>query len=117
VVGQTIRVLSAHAVTVTHGATTIVLRGGIDFVMAAGDTLTLTMFVAGVWQEIGRKVAGVETLANVLVSTDLEIDGDLNHDGTEVGFYGTAPIAQQTGVAVTAGGIHAALVNLGLITS
>jgi hypothetical protein len=34
-----------------------------------------------------------------------------------VGFYGTAPIAQQTGVAVTAGAIHAALVALGLITA
>lgn len=32
-----------------------------------------------------------------------------------VGFYGTLPIAKQTGVAVTAAGIHAALVNLGLI--
>jgi len=34
-----------------------------------------------------------------------------------VGFYGTAPIVLQTGVAVTAGGIHAALVALGLITA
>lgn len=34
-----------------------------------------------------------------------------------LGFYGTTPIAQQTGVAVTAAGIHAALVNLGLITA
>lgn len=34
-----------------------------------------------------------------------------------VGFYGTAPIAKQTGVAVTAEGIHAALVNLGLIAA
>lgn len=34
-----------------------------------------------------------------------------------VGFYGTAAIVQQTGVAVTAAGIHAALVNLGLITA
>lgn len=33
-----------------------------------------------------------------------------------VGFYGTASIARQLGVAVTAAGIHAALVNLGLIT-
>lgn len=47
----------------------------------------------------------------------VEIDGDLNHDGSNVGFYGTAPVAQQTGVAVTAAGIHAALVNLGLITA
>lgn len=35
----------------------------------------------------------------------------------QVGFYVTAPISLQTGVAVTAAGIHAALVNLGLITA
>lgn len=55
--------------------------------------------------------------ANHLFSDNVELDGDLNHDGTNVGFYGTTPIAQQTGVAVTAAGIHAALVNLGLITA
>jgi len=37
--------------------------------------------------------------------------------GASVGFYGTTPIALQTGVAVTAAGIHAALVALGLITA
>ena len=35
----------------------------------------------------------------------------------KIGFYGTAPTAQQTGVAVSAIGIHEALVNLGLITA
>ncbi len=35
---------------------------------------------------------------------------------TKVGFYVTAPVAKQTGVAVSSAGIHAALVNLGLIT-
>lgn len=49
--------------------------------------------------------------------TELELDAALNHDGTEVGFYGATPVAQQTGVAVTAAGVHAALVNLGLITA
>ena len=34
-----------------------------------------------------------------------------------VAFYGTAAIALQTGVAVSSAGIHAALVNLGLITA
>lgn len=34
-----------------------------------------------------------------------------------LGFYVTAPIVLQTGVAVTEAGIHAALVNLGLITA
>lgn len=37
--------------------------------------------------------------------------------GGTVGFYGVTPVALQTGVAVTAGGIHAALVNLNLITA
>lgn len=35
----------------------------------------------------------------------------------DVGFYAATPVAQQTGVAVTAAAIHAALVNLGLITA
>lgn len=51
------------------------------------------------------------------VAGEIELDGALNHDGTTVGFYGTAPTTQQTGVAVTAAAIHAALVNLGLITA
>lgn len=34
-----------------------------------------------------------------------------------MGFFGTAPIAKPTGVAVTAAGIHAALVSLGLIAA
>ena len=55
--------------------------------------------------------------ANHIFSDAVELDGDLNHDGSNVGFYGTAPVALQTGVAVTAAGIHAALVNLGLITA
>jgi hypothetical protein len=38
------------------------------------------------------------------------------HNGN-LGFYGTAPIAKQVGVAVTAAAIHAALVNLGLIAA
>lgn len=41
----------------------------------------------------------------------------LGGTGGTIGFYGTAPIALQEGVAVTAGGIHAALVALGLITA
>ena len=51
----------------------------------------------------GSQVLGIST-------SGLTVVGD-------VGFYGTAPVAQQTGVAVSAAGIHAALVNLGLITA
>lgn len=39
---------------------------------------------------------------------------DISHP---IGFYGATPVAQQTGVAVTAAGVHAALVALGLITA
>lgn len=41
---------------------------------------------------------------------------DLFHEGTNLGFYGTAPIAKQLAVGVNAAAIHAALVALGLIT-
>lgn len=44
------------------------------------------------------------------------VNGAVQSDDMVVGFYGATPIAQQTGVPVTAAGIHAALVNLGLIT-
>lgn len=36
-------------------------------------------------------------------------------DTGRLGFYEAPPILQQSGVAITAEGIHAALVNLGLI--
>lgn len=36
--------------------------------------------------------------------------------GANLGFYGTTPIALQTGVSVTATAIKQALVNLGLMT-
>ena len=32
----------------------------------------------------------------VLISNELEIDGALNHDGSTVGLYGTAPAAQSS---------------------
>ena len=37
--------------------------------------------------------------------------------GQKIGFFNAPPVVQQTGVAVSAVGIHAALVNLGLITA
>lgn len=40
-----------------------------------------------------------------------------NHAACKIGFYAKAPVLLQTGVAVSAAGIHAALVNLGLITA
>lgn len=51
--------------------------------------------------------------------TKLDETGGVSLAGTgkKVGFYGTAPIVKQTGVAVSDAAIHAALVNLGLISA
>ncbi|KKM11738.1 hypothetical protein LCGC14_1720670 [marine sediment metagenome] len=61
--------------------------------------------------------AGVTVDGVLLKDGGMKITGDLDHDGSNVGFYAAAPVAQQTGVEVTAAGVHAALVNLGLITA
>ena len=55
VVGQTIKILAAHSVTITDGAP-IILSGGANFDMVATDTLELTMFDDQVWQEVSRSV-------------------------------------------------------------
>jgi hypothetical protein len=57
---------------------------------------------------------GTATVEDLVVTGNADIG---NAAADTVGFYGHAGIAQQTGVAVTAGGIHAALVALGLITA
>ena len=54
-IGQQITILSAHAITIVD-STAIILNGSANFVMAAGDTLTLVMFNNQVWQEISRTV-------------------------------------------------------------
>lgn len=49
----------------------------------------------------------------LIVSSDNKIS--LGEADASLGFYGATPVAKQTGVAVSAAGIHAALVALGLI--
>lgn len=78
--------------------------------------------LTGAWTGVTSLTASATVQAEHLYSTDdavidgeVEIGGNLNHDGSGVGFYATAPVAKQTGVAVSAAAIHAALVNLGLI--
>jgi len=56
----------------------------------------------------GAPTVALHVTGSVLISTDLEIDGVLNHDGTTVGFYGEPPVTQGTatgiaGFAPTAG--------------
>jgi hypothetical protein len=55
VLGQTITVLSEHAVTITDG-THIILHGSANFTMAAGDSLTLVLKADNKWYETARMV-------------------------------------------------------------
>jgi hypothetical protein len=78
------------------------------------------------WNVYAPGTASNYFAGNVLIGTltdgmtangSLAIAQDLAHQGTKIGFYNTAPIAKQTGVAVTAAGIHAACVALGLFSA
>ena len=51
------------------------------------------------------------------VTTGTKIGTSGGGGGQKLGFFGTTPVTQRTGVGVTALGIHNALVDLGLITS
>lgn len=55
-----------------------VTSGNLDFLVAGGS---LFIFNTG----------------NVQITTDLELDGALNHDGSTVGLYNTVPVTQATG--------------------
>lgn len=74
------------------------IRDGKDAVIATFTGSSKQVDFAG-----AITVAGSATLGNAAADV--------------IGFYGAAGTAQQTGVAVTAAAIHAALVNLGLITA
>lgn len=88
------------------------------------DALVILMakiheLVAAVNNLQGNGTPGAVT-ATTVNCTALTATGDVSLGDAaadKVGFYGHATIAQQTGVAVSAAGIHAALVALGLITA
>ena len=78
----------------------------IEFYTAANHT-TVTGTLAA-------EITGVGATSTFRTVGHLEIDGDLNHDGSKIGFFGKAPVQAQVGVAISSAGIHAALINLGL---
>ena len=78
----------------------------------ASDLFAVTkgFSVAGAFEAIGGNInlngADVAGLTHLIGGS-----------GSAIGFYGATPTGLQTGVAVSAAAIHAALVNLGLITA
>jgi len=95
----------------------VFINGGLDQV-SFGNTANLSAMVAvnGFADEIQFLVQGHSTqtsniavfeLSNgtdvvtistsgMIITGELEINGDLNHDGTNIGFFSTAPTTQQT---------------------
>ena len=111
------------------------------FVLKAGDTMTGDLVVENLTINEDLTFSGSVTFGGTGQSTiskgmiinsdkgtdslhDLRVHGDTVDDlihtdssANGVGFYNATPVAKQTGVAVSAAGIHAALVNLGLIAA
>ncbi|KKN83862.1 hypothetical protein LCGC14_0295150 [marine sediment metagenome] len=110
-----------RAVTVYFDATS---EGGTDNIifrfgrLSAAGASVLTQFLDGAAEAVRID----HTAKKLTVFGEVEIDGALNHDGSTVGFYGTAPIAKPavTGARDNPEGALADLLtelaNLGLIT-
>jgi len=92
------------------GQVTITTGGGGGGVTLSGSTATTVATVTGANALQGESnLTFSGTLLTVTggakVTTDLEIDGALNHDGTTVGFYGATPVVQGTAAAYPGGTI------------
>lgn len=92
-------------------------RAAASIEMKAGTSIGASSYATtiGLWTTpngaTSRSVKfEVDTNGDCRVVQDLEIDGDLNHDGSNIGFFGTAPAAKQT-VSGSRGG-NAALADL-----
>ena len=84
------------------------------FTMLAGSSLSGGLG-GDVYIVCGFGVPSGSIYLNADLGTVIQITDDATSN-LQLGFYGATPVAQPTSVAVTAAGIHAALVSLGLIT-
>ena len=97
-----------------RGAVTVRDRLAVSAPTGDADAVrqdTLTNATTGyVTLATAQTIAGAKTFsAKMTAGGEVEIDGALNHDGTTVGFYGTAPSTQPAANADTAGATLAQL--------
>tara|TARA_B100000686_G_scaffold111813_1_gene119243 strand:- start:145 stop:657 length:513 start_codon:yes stop_codon:yes gene_type:complete len=88
------------------GQVTITTGGGGGGVTLSGSTATTVATVTGanaLQGEANLTFTGTQltVTGSAQITSDLEIDGALNHDGTTVGFYGVAPVSQGTATGYT----------------
>ncbi len=96
----------ANLITAATTRTITMPDADVTLMSATGSIVGSTLSA----QDFGSNGVKCDTIAESTGSAGVKIASD-------VGFYSTTPVSQQTGVAVTAAGIHAALVSLGLITA
>lgn len=109
---------------ITHtGTGTDGNAAGLSLDIAGTGTAAQGIFLTGVTTgDLIRLVNNAATRFSVAADGDTLIGGDINHDGTAIGFYGTAPIAKPTASGSRGGNaalasLLTALANLGLITN
>lgn len=105
----------------TPSAGSIIFYSGEDLI---GTFTTEYFTTAGTYNILSGGGLGLEAgfgnlaiISNQSVALFVGATLRLQANTTGLGFFGTSPVARPTGVAVTAAGIHAALVSLGLITA
>lgn len=82
------------------------------------DSKTGQVFVqAGLSSASNTFTGSISVNGDLTVTGTTNVNGSFTHAGSTAGFYGATPTVQLTGVAVSAAGVHAALVTLGLITA
>lgn len=106
---------SRAGIFVTGGTATVVGNHIVDDQGTATMVDGLRIIAGATANTVANTITGYTTSAIRNDGTITTLVGE--HSTGRVGFYGTTPIAKQTGVAVTAAAIHAALVNLGLIAA
>jgi len=88
----------------------------------SGESLTVTDNATAGFNTVRHGDGSVTAhLGPQLITGNLELDGDFNHDGSNVGFYGTAPTTKPTvtgsrGANAALASLLTALAGLGLLT-
>jgi hypothetical protein len=83
------------------GTAELIFQTGTDkfyWTFNASEGFFLNRSDGGVWQE---QTAVEFSTHKWTFPDDVDISGDLDHNGTGVGFYGSAPVSQSTGWAVS----------------
>tara|TARA_Y100000310_G_scaffold8860_1_gene9384 strand:- start:1241 stop:1927 length:687 start_codon:yes stop_codon:yes gene_type:complete len=109
--GQTVTINIANSAAITVATTKDVTMS--ESLTVGGDgqsTISKGMII--------NSDKGTDSLHDLRVHGDT-VDDLIHTDSSAngLGFYNATPVAKQTGVAVSAAGIHTALVNLGLISA